>query len=44
MTAHGPVLPLWLCEACDRPWPCAIRRVELLGEYAASPVGLRTYM
>lgn len=44
MTALGPVLPLWLCEACDRPWPCATRRVELLGEYATSPVALRTYL
>ncbi|MGW0213590.1 hypothetical protein ACWDXH_04295 [Micromonospora chokoriensis] len=44
MTAHGPVLPLWLCEACDRPWPCATRRVELLGEYATSPVALRIYL
>lgn len=44
MTVHGPVLPLWLCEACARPWPCATRRVELLGEYAASPVALRSYL
>ncbi|MEH0929895.1 hypothetical protein [Micromonospora sp. CPCC 205558] len=44
MTAHGPVLPLWLCEACDRPWPCATRRVQLLGEYATSPVALRIYL
>ncbi|MFG1917314.1 hypothetical protein [Micromonospora sp. NPDC048898] len=44
MTTHGPVLPLWLCEGCDRPWPCATRRVELLGEYAASPVALRIYL
>ncbi|RQX05117.1 hypothetical protein DLJ59_08175 [Micromonospora inaquosa] len=23
---------LWLCETSDRPWPCAKRRAELLGE------------
>jgi hypothetical protein len=44
MTTHGPVLPLWLCEACDRPWPCATSRVALLEEYAASPVALRIYL
>ncbi|MGC4810798.1 hypothetical protein ACLQ29_09750 [Micromonospora sp. DT228] len=32
MTTHAPVLPLWLCERCDRPWPCATRRAELLAE------------
>ncbi|GAB3955213.1 hypothetical protein [Micromonospora vulcania] len=30
MTKHEPVLPLWLCEECGRPWPCAPRRAELL--------------
>lgn len=44
MTAHGPVLPLWLCEGCDRPWPCATRRGELFGEYAPSSVVLRIYL
>lgn len=44
MTTHGPVLPLWLCGECERPWPCATRRAELLGEYATSPVALRIYL
>lgn len=44
MTTHGPVLPLWLCETCDRAWPCATRRLELLDEYAASPVALAAYL
>ncbi|MEU8328780.1 hypothetical protein [Micromonospora sp. NPDC048839] len=44
MTTHGPVLPLWLCEGCDRPWPCATRRGELLDEYATSPVALAGYL
>ncbi|MEU8330661.1 hypothetical protein [Micromonospora sp. NPDC048839] len=38
MTAHGPVLPLWLCEGCDRPWPCATRRAELLTEQGRVPL------
>ncbi|MEV4823922.1 hypothetical protein [Micromonospora sp. NPDC049274] len=44
MTRHGPVLPIWLCETCDRPWPCAIRREELLDEYADSSVTLAVYL
>jgi hypothetical protein len=44
VTRHGPVLPLWVCETCDRPWPCASRRLELLDEYALSPVDLRVYL
>ncbi|MFE9189233.1 hypothetical protein ACFYL6_06470 [Micromonospora sp. NPDC007208] len=44
MTKHGPVLPLWLCETCDRPWPCAPRRDELLGEHAATSISLALYM
>ncbi|TNH27278.1 hypothetical protein FHG89_18335 [Micromonospora orduensis] len=42
MTNHGPVLPLWLCETCDRPWPCATRRTELLGE--CERISLAYYM
>lgn len=44
MTRHGPVLPIWLCEACDRPWPCRSRRDELLGEYADASPSLTLYM
>lgn len=44
MTKHGPVLPLWLCETCDRPWPCTPRRDELLGEHAATSISLALYM
>lgn len=44
MTRHGPTLPLWLCETCDRPWPCAPRREELLGEYAQASPALTLYM
>lgn len=42
MTRHGPVLPLWLCETCDRPWPCGIRRAELLS--GCDRVALAYYM
>ncbi|MEU4470429.1 hypothetical protein [Micromonospora sp. NPDC023888] len=38
MSTHGPVLPLWLCEGCDRPWPCARRRAELLAEREQVPL------
>ncbi|MGC5286581.1 hypothetical protein [Micromonospora sp. DT231] len=38
MTTHAPVLPLWLCEGCDRPWPCATRRAELLAERERVPL------
>ncbi|MEU8254927.1 hypothetical protein AB0C06_11760 [Micromonospora inaquosa] len=44
MTRHGPVLPLWLCETCDKPWPCVTRREELLGEYADASFTLAVYM
>ncbi|RZT80663.1 hypothetical protein EV382_3921 [Micromonospora violae] len=44
MTKHGPILPLWLCETCGRPWPCAARRLELLSDYAASPISLALHM
>ncbi|MET8043387.1 hypothetical protein ABZU25_21300 [Micromonospora sp. NPDC005215] len=42
MTEHAPVLPLWLCETCERPWPCVTRRAELLGEQ--DPVHLAYYL
>lgn len=44
MTRHGPVLPLWLCETCDRPWPCAPRHAELLSEYGDASTSLALYM
>jgi hypothetical protein len=44
VTEHGPVLPVWLCDGCAAPWPCAVRRRELLTEYASSPLALAVYM
>ncbi|MFI0795014.1 hypothetical protein ACH4OY_20360 [Micromonospora rubida] len=44
MTAHGPVLPVWLCAGCSAPWPCATRRNELLQEYATAPISLALLM
>ncbi|SBT37375.1 hypothetical protein [Micromonospora auratinigra] len=44
MIAHGPVLPLWSCAGCDRPWPCETRRRELRAEFAAAPVSLALYL
>lgn len=26
---HEARRPVWLCEVCDEPWPCAEARVEL---------------
>ncbi|WP_189040775.1 hypothetical protein [Micromonospora sonchi] len=44
MTAHGPVLPIWVCAGCGSLWPCRIRRRELLIEYEGAPVSLSIYM
>lgn len=44
MTSHGPVLPVWSCGGCDRPWPCPTRRQELRAEYADAPVSLALYL
>lgn len=44
MTVHGLVLPVWLCGTCDRPWPRANRRAELLGECATSPAALTDHL
>ena len=40
MTAHEPQVSSWTCLGCGTAWPCAIRRAELLAEYAESPVSL----
>ncbi|MFG1675697.1 hypothetical protein [Micromonospora sp. NPDC049282] len=37
-------MPLWICSACQRPWPCPTRRWELLGEYAHAPGDLALLM
>ncbi|MBM7080796.1 hypothetical protein [Micromonospora humida] len=44
MTSHGPVLPIWNCGGCDRPWPCPTRQQELRAEYADAPVSLALYL
>ncbi|WP_239098127.1 hypothetical protein [Micromonospora qiuiae] len=44
VTAHGPVLPIWVCAGCGSPWPCRTRRRELLIEYEDAPVSLSIYM
>ncbi|MGW3807709.1 hypothetical protein [Micromonospora sp. NPDC005113] len=44
LTVHGPVLPLWSCGGCDRPWPCRIRQGELRAEFDGVPVSLALYM
>lgn len=44
MTEHGPTKPTWLCSGCGAPWPCAIRRLQLLQEYRFAPVSLAYYM
>ena len=39
MSAHQP-WPSWLCGDCDMPWPCEMRRTDLLLEYSRAWVSL----
>ncbi|MFY1635087.1 flavin reductase [Solwaraspora sp. WMMB335] len=44
MSMHTPVRPHWMCTGCGLPWPCEVRRQELLTEYAGALVSLSVYM
>lgn len=41
---HAALRPLWICRACAQPWPCAVARLRLLGEYRDDRVGLHLYL
>jgi hypothetical protein len=32
-TLHLPERPSWDCEACGKPWPCAVAKTELMEQY-----------
>jgi len=44
MTGHVPARPGWLRVACSEPWPCRIRRQDLLIEYSIARVALSMLM
>lgn len=44
MTGHVPRCPSWTCVGCGEEWPCQLRRLELLAEYANAWVSLNIYM
>ena len=44
MTTHDPVMPLWHCSGCQRPWPCPVRRRELRAEYDQASLSLALYL
>jgi hypothetical protein len=41
---HLPLRPLWLCRMCGTPWPCAIARLKLKGEYGDDRTGLSVHL
>lgn len=36
--------PAWTCQVCEEPYPCATRRVQLLGEFGGASVQLSVFM
>ncbi|TDC33598.1 hypothetical protein E1211_18945 [Micromonospora sp. 15K316] len=44
MSAHGPVLPIWVCAGCGLPWPCPVRRRELRAEFSGRGASLGLYL
>jgi len=40
VSEHKPIRPQWICQGCGAPWPCAIRRGQLMLDYAGSMVSL----
>jgi hypothetical protein len=41
---HLPERPAWTCQVCQEPYPCATRRVQLLGEFGGASVQLTVFM
>jgi hypothetical protein len=44
LTVHGPLLPDWICGACNASWPCSARKRELRTEFGDDPVPLALYL
>lgn len=38
---HGAKRPAWTCTRCGEPWPCPVRRQQLIASYAGDTVSLR---
>ncbi|MBQ0893442.1 flavin reductase [Micromonospora sp. U56] len=41
---HLPKRPVWLCQHCGEPWPCADARASLLWEYQGNRAALGVYL
>ncbi len=44
VTAHEPVRPKWICNACGFPWPCAATQAELSEDFARFPTSFAAYL
>ena len=41
---HIAARPMWICRACEHPWPCADAKADLLHEFRNFPSVLAIYM
>ncbi|HWB35972.1 MAG TPA: hypothetical protein VHA75_08105 [Rugosimonospora sp.] len=41
---HLPSRPDWTCRTCGDPWPCVLRRADLLAEYLGHPAELAMFL
>ncbi len=41
---HLPDRPAWTCRVCGDPYPCAVRRAQLLDEFRGARIQLGIFM
>ena len=44
MEQHAATRPAWTCTHCNEPWPCAVRRQQLITGYDGDTTSLRILM
>jgi hypothetical protein len=44
VTPHQLTRPKWQCSSCSEPWPCSLRRTQLLDAYSGQLHELRELM